>query len=97
MNITWTAYPDANVTGFYDALVYYNTVTSDTFVSLMLIGIYMVLIMVFGRFGMKKSFMVSSFAMFVMSAALRMAGLVGDPIILLFGICSAIGMLMTVE
>jgi len=94
MNITWTAYPDVNVTGFYTALQYYNSVTSDTFVLMMLLGIYMVFILMFSRFGMKRSFMTSSFIMFVISAALRMGGLVGDPLILLFGLCTALAMLL---
>jgi len=97
LNITWSAYPEANVTGFYDALAYYNTVTGDTFMTVMMLGLYMVFLMVFGRFGMKRSFMVSSFTMFVISGMARAGGLVGDPLLMLFGLCTAIGIILLVE
>lgn len=93
-NNSWTAFAEPNITGFYDAFKYYNTVTDNIFGGGLLIGIYGVLLLLFSRYGIKESFSASSFIMFVLSLMLRSAMLVGDTFPVFFALATAVSMLL---
>ncbi len=93
-NITWDAFATPNITGFYDAFAYYNTVTGDGFGLGLMVGLYAILLLIFSRWGMKTSFSSASFIMFALSGIMRATGLVGDMVVTFFLLMTGVGLLV---
>ena len=94
LNVTWTEYATANITGFYEAFVYFNSITGDFFVLGLLLSIFAILYIIFDRWGMDKALAVSGFISFVLTGILRATGQASDSILILFMFITAFGALL---
>jgi hypothetical protein len=93
-NETWTAYPVPNVTGFYDIIVYADSVTSNMFSSGLAFSIFLVLYMVFKRYGDEVAFSAASFITLLLSTILWSVGLVDESIVMLMGVLTGAAVVM---
>ena len=92
-NVTWTKYAEPNVTGFYDSFLYFNEVTGNMFGNTMMMGMYVMFLMIFSKWGMKNSFAASSFIMLIISSTLRGMAAISDMMLVFFGLATAISIL----
>ena len=97
LNVTWEPYTDPNITGFYDMMVYFNSTTNDMFGAGLMISLYVIMMLVFSRYGIKQAFSASSFIMFVLSAVLRATALISDVLVVFFAIATAVSIVMLAD
>jgi len=93
-NITWNAYAEPNVTGFYDIMTYANTTTENVFGMAMMMSLYIVFFIIFRKYGDDKAFLSSSFIMLVLSGILRGTSQIGDIVFMLFTLLTVTGIVI---
>lgn len=82
--MVWEPFAAANITGTFDAFAYGNTVTNGMFGLGLLGGIWVILFMIFSRWGEAKAFGSSSFVTLILAFILRSTGQVMDWSLMLF-------------
>jgi len=83
-NISWTPYASPNITGFYEGMLYANSVTENWFSPFILIALWIIMFMVLGRTNKDNGFAAASLITFIISGMLRAMGLISDLWILVF-------------
>jgi len=93
-NGTWIPYTVANETSWYGLFRYANSVTDNYFGMSFLFLVFIVSFIAMRRYPTKDGFAVSSFITTVLGVLMKMIGLIGDEMILLFTIITAASVLM---
>jgi len=93
-NGTWIPYTTANETSWYGLFRYANTITDNYFGMSFLFLVFIVSFIAMRRYPAKDSFAASSFITTVLGVLMKMIGLVGDEMILLFTIVTAASVLL---
>jgi hypothetical protein len=82
--MVWTEYATPNVTGTFDMLAYGNEVTNGMLGAGMLGAIWVVLFMLFNRWGMGRAMGSASFITMTLAFILRATSQIGDPVMMVF-------------
>lgn len=88
-NVTWDPYTLANVTNFYQIMEYGNSVTENSFVSLICISVFFISYISFRRYPSDIALAASSYIATVLTMIMRATGLVADWLVIAFTIATA--------
>lgn len=94
-NVTWDAFEYANITGWYDALAYYNSITSDFFTLGLMFSTFSIMFIITHRYGSDRALAVSGFITFVLAGFFRAMGLLSDNVVIIFLLLAALGTVIT--
>ena len=96
LNVTWNAFPTPNITSINTMFTYNNTVTGDWFSSLLVLGLWVVMLLVFSsKAEITSSLAASSIISTVLSVILRTNSLVPDWLPMTFIVLSVISILLS--
>jgi hypothetical protein len=94
--MTTTTIPEPNITNLVDAFTYSNTVTGGTGLNYLLIGIWIILFLISKGMGSDKGIVTASFVCALIAFALATAGFVSFSFVLVFGLLTAMGALLSI-
>jgi len=94
-NITWDPFAYPNITGFNQALAYANSTTGGYFGMGLCLSTFLILFMIFKRYGTDEALMASSFIGTILTGILRMMGAVDDTFLVIFIVLTTASILIS--
>lgn len=83
-------YNYTGIENFTGLLTFFNTVTQDVFWTLALLGTFITIVIILSRWNLEDAFLSASFICVIFGTLLRVLGLVGNAIIVLLMLVTAL-------